>query len=153
MSCFYVKFFRLWLIFTIAFSCYLRVEINTQLTRQLFRDSENAVMEQNATFSEGANTTFDLWYDIKEVGTWMSSPAHNCTKVVNASALGIEEKQFHRLTCMDKLDNIDGQPALYRDPDPVVYDGDGGECTFDAQTVVETESGDMRTNNSPWPTA
>ena len=45
---------------------------------------------------------------------------------------------------MDKLVKIGGKPVLYEDSDPVVNDEDG-EWTFDAQTAVETASGELRT--------
>ena len=50
----------MWLLFTIAFSCYLRVEINTQLIRNEFYDKhkqwiENSASDLSATLREGHN--------------------------------------------------------------------------------------------------
>ena len=45
---------------------------------------------------------------------------------------------------IDKLDKVDGHPVLHEDSDPVVYDEDG-EWTYDDQTLVQTESGEMMT--------
>ena len=45
------------------------------------------------------------------------------------------------MAVIDNLDKVDGKPVPYGDSDPVVYDGDDGERTSNAHTVVETESG------------
>ena len=48
------------------------------------------------------------------------------------------------MVSMEKFGKIDGQPVLYEDSDPAVY-GEDGEWTYNLQTVVVADSGEMRT--------
>ena len=49
---------------------------------------------------------------------------------------------------MEQLDKTEqGEIILYTDNDPVMFDKDG-PWTYDVQTVVATEHGDMRTTTT-----
>ena len=45
----------------------------------------------------------------------------------------------------DSLDNLGDRIVLYHDSDPVLYD-ETGQWTFDEQTTIQEDSGEMRTN-------
>ena len=45
----------------------------------------------------------------------------------------------------NNLDKLGGRIVLYHDSDPVLYD-ETGQWTFDEQTTIQEDNGDMRTN-------
>ena len=45
----------------------------------------------------------------------------------------------------NSLDRLDGRIVLYHDSDPALYDETGG-WTFDQQTTIQEDSGEMRAN-------
>ena len=97
----------MWLIFTIAFSCYLRVEINSQLTRQVFWDSVEAVTgrEQNNTSSGWRDKILLINETDGEAGS------HHCIKVINETAVGakvingtrLREEEYHSTSHLARL--------------------------------------------------
>ena len=69
--------FRMWLLFTIAFSCYLRVEINTQLIRNEFYD-------KNSQWNESLVEHFKRWNEsgASHPPQWNESAASNLSALL-----------------------------------------------------------------------
>ena len=66
---------------------------------------------------------------------------------VNAHASEAELKARVLNFMVQNLDKLHGRIVLYHDSDPVLYDEDGN-WTFDVQTTIKTQSGNMKTQTT-----
>ena len=67
----------MWLLFTVLFSCYLRVEINTQLIRNEFKDK---LTQWKHDLGNGTNSDFQVKALLTTTGN-----LSRCLKVINQS--------------------------------------------------------------------
>ena len=77
----------MWLLFTVLFSCYLRVEINSQLIRNEFKDK---LTQWRDDLANATNSDFQVKVLLTTTGN-----LSQCLKVINKS----EEKGVEKIQC------------------------------------------------------
>jgi len=103
---------RMWFVFTIAFSCYLRVEINTQLIRNEFYDKHNKWNENSAS---------NLSALLREDQNCMRMDTNNGTDHKHTRELKIEEAQRYLNSSAVKICHPQNDTWLTQDSSRILF--------------------------------
>lgn len=110
----------MWLLFTVLFSCYLRVEINTQLIRNEFKDK---LTQWRDDLANGTNSEFQVKVLLTTTGN-----LSRCLKVINKSEeKGVEQNSIF-LNTTDQVDDELSSPGIkicHPQQDPWCHPGIG----------------------------
>ena len=94
----------MWLLFTVLFSCYLRVEINTQLIRNEFKDK---LTQWRDDLANATNSDFQVKVLLTTTGN-----LSQCLKVINKSEeKGVEQNSIF-LNTTDQVDDELSSPGI-----------------------------------------
>ena len=110
----------MWLLFTVLFSCYLRVEINTQLIRNEFKDK---LTQWRDDLANGTNSEFQVKVLLTTTGN-----LSRCLKVINKSEEKGVEKNSRFLNTTYQVDDELSSPGIkicHPQQDPWCHPGIG----------------------------